>query len=91
LNNDAFETVATSQGFVVVDGVFHIMKNNGDVTFEEEFSPKPDKIVFRFTLPSKFDSTLFHDGTRMRVFGDVIEEENDPTVLTINPLAIFNE
>lgn len=80
-----------AEGFVVVDGVFHVTRDSGHVTFEEEFSPQPDKIVFRFTLPSRFDSILFRDGAKMRVFGDVIEDENDPTVLTINPLAIFNE
>jgi hypothetical protein len=80
-----------AEGFVVVDGAFHITRDSGHLTFEEEFSPQPDKIVFRFTLPSKFDSALFRDGAKMRVFGDVVEGENDPTVLTINPLAIFNE
>lgn len=80
-----------ARGFVIVDGRFHITRNNDGVVFEEEFSPQPDKIVFRFSLPSKFDSNVFHDGSRMRVFGDVIQGEDESTTLAIHPLAVFNE
>ena len=80
-----------ARGFVIVDGRFHITRNNDSVVFEEEFSPQPDKIVFRFTLPSKFDSNVFRDGFRMRVFGDVIQGGENSSVLTIHPLAVFNE
>jgi len=80
-----------ARGFVIVDGIFHITRASDGVVFEEEFSPQPDRIVFRFTLPSKFDSNVFHDGSRMRVFGDVIQGGNDLTTLTIHPLAVFND
>jgi hypothetical protein len=80
-----------ARGFVIVDGRFHITRNNDSVVFEEEFSPQPDKIVFHFALPAKFDSDVFHDGFRMRVFGDVIQGGENSTILTIHPLAVFNE
>lgn len=80
-----------AQGFVIVDGRFHITRTNDSIVFEEEFSPQPDKIVFRFTLPVKFNSDVFHDGFKMRVFGDVIQGGDDSKILTIHPLAVFNE
>lgn len=80
-----------AHGFVIVDGQFHITRSNDSVVFEEEFSSQPEKIVFRFTLPAKFDSDLFHDGFRMRVFGDVIQGGENSSILTIHPLAVFNE
>ena len=89
LMNQEFRSEA--KGFVVVDGVFHIQRSNGEINFQEEFSPPPNKIVFRFTLSSKFDSPVFRDGAKMRVFGDVVQQDNQPAVLTINPIAIFNE
>ena len=80
-----------AQGFVIVDGRFHITRSNDSVVFEEEFSPRPDEIIFRFTLPAKFDSDLFQDGFRMRVFGDIIQGGENSSILTIHPLAVFNE
>lgn len=80
-----------AQGFVIVDGRFHITRSNNSVVFEEEFSRRPDKIVFRFSLPARFDSDVFHDGFQMRVFGDVIQGGENSSIVAIHPLAVFNE
>jgi len=80
-----------ARGFIIVDGTFHITRSNDSVVFEEEFSPRPDKIVFRFTLPARFDSGVFHEGFRMRVFGDVIQGGDNSSILAIHPLAVFND
>jgi hypothetical protein len=87
--NQAFRKEA--RGFVVVDGTFRIARTDNNIVFEEEFSPRPQYIAFRLTLPAKLDADVFRDGARMRVFGDVIPSSNDMNTLTIHPVAIFNE
>lgn len=89
--NEEFRREA--RGFVLVDGVFLIKRVKGTILFEEEFSQAPlqQRVVFRFSLPEKFDSDLLRNGYRMRVFGDVMQNSKDPAEITIDPVAILNE
>jgi hypothetical protein len=78
-----------ARNFVIVEGAFHISRTNGTIQFEEEFSPQPQRIVFRFTLPARADSELFRDGRIMRVFADVTQQLDNRGVIEIYPLAVF--
>jgi hypothetical protein len=78
-----------ARGFVIVEGSFHVIRANGAIKFEEEFSPKPNPILFRFVLPASKDGELFRDGRRMHVFGDVTQQLDSQGVIEIHPLAVF--
>lgn len=84
---EIFKREAT--GFVLVEGIFHISRSNGMVEFEEEFSPRPHRILFRFTLPAKADSDFLRDGRSMHAFGEVTHQLDEKGVILIHPLAVF--
>jgi len=76
------------RGLVFLDSVFATPDDGNDAMLVAEFSPEPQCVVFRVSLPKSARSEI-PDKARLRVFGDVTRPLASDGYVDIRAIAVY--